>query len=205
MSSSIYGALLVFVAAAAVIRAVGILLLTVRQSRYFARAVAKPKSAADLVTAPEPPLLGLVAMWLLWTLDLRTSPSPSDWVLAVGAAVAAASGWGLILWAAASFPAVSPGHYILPEQKLVTTGAYAFVRNPLYAGALLVWFGLAAAYSSPVVLAITLLYVLPGYWVYMRSEERMLLSYFGEPYARYCARVGMFWPRFRPRSGSVQR
>jgi protein-S-isoprenylcysteine O-methyltransferase Ste14 len=107
----------------------------------------------------------------------------------------AALGWAVILWAVRSFPGVSPGHYVLPEQRIVSDGAYGLVRHPLYLGALLIWCALALAFWSPVTLAVTVLYVVPAYWSYVRSEERMLLSHFGDEYARYRARVGMLFPR----------
>jgi len=77
----------------------------------------------------------------------------------------------------------------------VTAGPYRHLRHPLYSGALLIWASLSVAFISWLVLAITVVYVLPAYLIYMRSEERMLLAHFGEPYASYRNRVGMLLPR----------
>jgi protein-S-isoprenylcysteine O-methyltransferase Ste14 len=65
----------------------------------------------------------------------------------------------------------------------------------MYLGVFLIWLGLAVAFRSPVASLLTVLYVIPAYLVYMRSEEAMLSSEFGPAYERYRARVGMVLPR----------
>jgi len=55
----------------------------------------------------------------------------------------------------------------------------------------------AAASGSLAVLAITLLYVVPVYVLYSRSEERMMLADFGARYQRYQRSTGMRVPRIR--------
>lgn len=201
MSVATHQIILWIVAGAALVRSVGILLLKLRQHRYLKRAVASPKSWRHHCTEPEPPLLGIVALVLLNSVA-ASAPSWTGAVFAVGGLLLASAGWFLIVWAVRAFPTVSPGHYVLPEQQLVTAGPYGHIRNPLYAGAILIWLALALAFESGVALGITVLYVLPGYLVYMRSEEKMLLGHFGEPYARYRESVGMLFPRLRSRCGS---
>jgi protein-S-isoprenylcysteine O-methyltransferase Ste14 len=196
-TATVYQVVLALIAGAALIRSIGILLLKARQIRYRNRAAAKPTAWQDLCTEPEPPLLGVVAVVLLFTLP-TTAPSWFDAALASFGLALAAAGWGLIAWAVRSFPAVSPGHYILPEQQIVTAGPYGHVRHPLYSGALLIWISLSVGFSSSVILAITVLYVLPAYLIYMRSEEHMLLAHFGESYAAYRNRVGMLFPGLAP-------
>jgi protein-S-isoprenylcysteine O-methyltransferase Ste14 len=204
VSAIAYQIILALVAGAALIRSIGILLLKVRQLRYRRRAVTKPTAWQDLCTEPEPPLLGIVALVLLVSLP-EAAPSREASVLAFAGLLFAIAGWGLIAWAVHAFPALSPGHYILPEQQIVTAGPYGHLRHPLYTGALLIWVSLSLAFSSGVILGITLLYVLPAYLVYMRSEERMLLAHFGEPYARYRDRVGMLFPRLGSRRSRTSR
>jgi protein-S-isoprenylcysteine O-methyltransferase Ste14 len=65
----------------------------------------------------------------------------------------------------------------------------------------LLWLALAAAFSSLAAFLVTILYVIPSYWLYVRSEERMMLEQFGEPYQTYQARTGMLFPKLR-RSGA---
>jgi protein-S-isoprenylcysteine O-methyltransferase Ste14 len=202
MSAETHQVILWIVAGAALVRSGGILLLKIRQRHYLDRAVAAPKGWRNHCTEPEPPLLGVVALILLYSQD-ASAPSPAGAALAVVGLLSASAGWLLISWAAKSFPAVSPGHYVLPEQQIVRAGPYGHIRNPLYAGAILVWLGLGAAFESQVVLAITLLYVLPGYLIYIRSEEEMLLRHFGGSYDRYRRDVGMLFPRLRAWRGSA--
>jgi protein-S-isoprenylcysteine O-methyltransferase Ste14 len=178
----------------ALVRSVAILALKLRQFRYGRRAVAKPKGWQDLCTEPEPPLMGIVALVLLASLP-TSPPSRASAILAVLGLALSVGGWLLNLWAVRSFPTVSPGHYILPEQRMVTAGPYAHIRNPIYAGVLLMWISLAVGFRSLPILGITLLYVLPAYLVYIRAEERMLLAHFGAPYARYCEQVGRLFPK----------
>jgi protein-S-isoprenylcysteine O-methyltransferase Ste14 len=204
MSPTTIQIILYFVAAAAIVRSVGILLLKIRQLRYLKRSVAAPKGWRDRCTEPEPPLLGVVALVLLaWTAPTTSSPVASAFAFALAGLSCAAAGWFLIVWAVVAFPDVSPGHYVLPEQRIVTAGPYGHVRNPLYVGAILIWLGLALAFQSGVTIAITLLYVLPGYLANIRSEETMLLEHFGEPYARYLENVGALLPRLGPWHGST--
>jgi len=54
------------------------------------------------------------------------------------------------------------------------------VRHPIYLGALLIWSGLSLCFLSYVVAAITALYVIAAYVLYIRSEERIMLDTFGE-------------------------
>jgi protein-S-isoprenylcysteine O-methyltransferase Ste14 len=177
MSPTTIQIILYFVAAAAIVRSVGILLLKIRQLRYLKRSVAAPKGWRDRCTEPEPPLLGVVALVLLaWTAPTTSSPVASAFAFALAGLSCAAAGWFLIVWAVVAFPDVSPGHYVLPEQRIVTAGPYGHTRNPLYVGAIL---------------------------ANIRSEETMLLEHFGEPYARYLENVGALLPRLGPWHGST--
>ena len=85
----------------------------------------------------------------------------------------------------------------LPGQRVVSGGPYAVVRHPLYVAAFLIWLALALAFASPVALAFTVLYVIPGYVIYIRSEEEMLVAHLGDAYGRYQRDVGRLCPRLR--------
>lgn len=88
------------------------------------------------------------------------------------------------------------GHFIKHEHPLITTGAYGFVRNPMYLGVILIWLGAGIAYRELEVLLLAVFYVAPAYVLYGRSEDKMLLLEFGAEYARYRERVGAFLPRW---------
>ena len=195
MSVNVFQIVLCLVLGGALVRFIIIMAQKLgRQIRYAKRAVARPTGWQDLCTEPEPPLMGIVALVLLASLP-TSPPSRSSAIFALLGLALSLGGWLLNLWAFRSFPTVSTGHYILPEQQIVTAGPYGHIRNPIYAGVLLMWISLAAAFRSPTILAITLLYVLPAYLIYIRAEERMLLAHFGEPYARYCKEVGRLFPQ----------
>jgi protein-S-isoprenylcysteine O-methyltransferase Ste14 len=198
MELIVYRLALGFVALAALGRVTGIFALKLfRQTRYSRDAVAYPTSWRDRCTVPEPPLLG--ATTLLLVLWHRVPVELSAAVLArtAAATLLALLAVILMLWALRAFPGVSTGHYVLPNQRLVSSGPYGLVRHPLYLAAFFVWLAVALAFASPAALAITALYVIPGYVIYIRSEEEMLLTHLGEPYRRYRDEVGMLLPRLR--------
>ena len=125
------------------------------------------------------PLGFLFAAFYLW----RARP---DWIsLLVGVVGAAA---GLLLRAMAS------GH-VKKNEVLTTTGPYAYSRNPLYLGSIIIAAGFAiAARDFWVALAIVALFVLI-YVPVIRAEEAFLRNRFAG-YDEYARRV----PRLLPRS-----
>ena len=55
----------------------------------------------------------------------------------------------MVLWGVRSLgPNLTPGTEPLPDADLVTTGAYAHVRHPIYAGAVLLLAGYTLAWSN---------------------------------------------------------
>jgi protein-S-isoprenylcysteine O-methyltransferase Ste14 len=191
------------VAIVALQRVVVIFYFTVtRLWAYRKTAVAIPTSWSDFVTYPEPPLL-LVLAGLLWLGDVPpTEPSILQSVRVVSAAAVALAAFAFGIWALRSIPGVSPGHYVLPDQAVMTGGAYGFVRHPLYLQAILVWLTIALGFGSLAAFVITALYVIPAYVLFARSEEKMMLEQMGEAYSSYRERVGMFLPRLWRASGN---
>ena len=141
---------------------------------YRKRAVATPTSWSDLITYPEPPLLLVLTLFLWHAHSNPAEPSVLELARAGTAAVLALAALGLQIWALRSIPGISPGYYILPEQEVSTAGPYGFVRHPLYLGAIIVWLSIALVFWSFATLLIALLYVVPGYVIYSRSEEEMM-------------------------------
>lgn len=133
-----------------------------RLRAYRKSAVALPTSWIDFVTYPEPPLL-LVVTNLVWLGDVHPAEaSMLESVRATSAAALALAAFVLGVWALRSIPGVSPGHYVLPNQAVVTGGAYGLVRHPLYLQAILIWLSVALGFASSSVFAITLVYVVPA-------------------------------------------
>jgi protein-S-isoprenylcysteine O-methyltransferase Ste14 len=189
---------LAIVSIAALGRVVGILVLKLRQARHTREAVALPRSWQDLCTVPEPYLLGVTTLALWLGREVSADPSLAELSQAGAGALLGLLAIGLMLWVLDAFPTVSTGHYVLRDQRVVREGPYALVRHPLYLAAYLVWAAVAIGFGSPVALGLTVAYVIPGYWIYMRAEERMLLAHLGDAYARYREEVGMLVPRPRP-------
>ena len=74
--------------------------------------------------------------------------------------------------------------------SLVTSGIFAFSRNPMYLGLVLLlsgwalWLGTASPWFVPPLFAILI------YWMQIVPEERALAALFAESYVAYRRRVG---------------
>lgn len=130
--------------------------------------------------------------WLPVPLLLGMVVSPV--VAPVPGAVLVAAGEGLRLWAV--------GHIGLPSRtrgdgahRVVETGPYARVRNPLYVGNLLIFVGLGVM-TWPWALAVGPLLAVHYHHI-VAWEESNLAVKLGEPYLAYLRRV----PRWLPRGG----
>ena len=87
-----------------------------------------------------------------------------------------------------------------PPKKLITTGLYAYIRNPMILGLLLLLLGLGVLFGSlclififtPLFISINVLYL-------KAIEEKEMEKKFGENYLEYKKRVPMFIPSLRRR------
>jgi protein-S-isoprenylcysteine O-methyltransferase Ste14 len=72
-----------------------------------------------------------------------------------------------------------------PDQEVVKTGPYRFMRHPSYTGSMLVYIGLGLSLGNVIGLAVMM--VLPFIIFYLRAavEERIMVSIFGEYYRNY--------------------
>jgi protein-S-isoprenylcysteine O-methyltransferase Ste14 len=127
-------------------------------------------------------LLGLLALWLA---------APTGGYLIAGVVVAGA-GEALRLWASG---------YLEKDRRLATGGPYAWTRNPLYLGSLLVGVGFTLATGR--LLLLILLVALFGaiYFPVMKREAARLEAAFPVDYSRYSSRVPLLVPRI-PREHS---
>lgn len=98
-------------------------------------------------------LIGLAAPLLprhvnLGAADFMLNRVDPTWIRWAGALVIAL-GALMLVWGARSLgPNLTPGTEPLPQAELVTTGAYAHVRHPIYAGAVLLLAGYTLAWSN---------------------------------------------------------
>jgi protein-S-isoprenylcysteine O-methyltransferase Ste14 len=94
--------------------------------------------------------------------------------------------------------------YVRKNTELTQTGPYAYTRNPLYLGSMMIAFGFAVAAASWVILV-----VLAGlfgviYLPTIRSEEQFLREHFAE-FAEYARRVPRLLPRLTAAPGEGER
>ena len=83
-------------------------------------------------------------------------------------------------------------------EMLTTSGPYAFMRNPLYAGSFLIGAGLAVAGGSWLWLVLFLGFFVVVYRPTISAEAERLTEQFGQGYVDYAAEVPDFIPRLTP-------
>lgn len=153
------------------------------------------RNLAFIVVVP-----GLGGFWVPWRILARTRDSliPGAWE-AVPVTVAGAA---LYAWCAWNFAAVgggTPGPWDAPS-RLVATGPYRWVRNPVYIGALLVVLGESWLFLSLPLLAYAGSMAACFHLFILGYEEPALRRRFGRAYLEYRQAVPRWIPR-RPRSG----
>ena len=74
------------------------------------------------------------------------------------------------------------------KTELVTTGIYAFSRNPAFLGFDFMYIGVLLMYCNVLTLGFSLFAMIMLH-LQILQEERFLASTFGEPYREYCRRV----------------
>jgi protein-S-isoprenylcysteine O-methyltransferase Ste14 len=86
-------------------------------------------------------------------------------------------------------------------ETLTTSGPYAFVRNPLYAGSFLIGAGLAVAGGTWLWLVLFFGFFAVVYGPTVTAEAERLTEQFGQRYVDYSAAVPAFIPRLTPFRG----
>lgn len=96
--------------------------------------------------------------------------------------------------------------YAIKNDKLTTSGPYAFVRNPLYLGTFLIAIGFVIVLKSDpvwiewIVGGIFLLALSFMYYRTINGEQGMLLEKFKDAYSNYCKQVPAMIPTLVPYS-----
>jgi len=147
-------------------------------------------------------LIALAPAWLNWTW------SGPRWLQILGGAglvisvligvwAAGQMGWKRLLFVPALFP---PGEmaqrYDVP-QRLVVSGPYRYVRNPLYVTDMTL-IGSTALLTQNWFLVVALAVYVAQLVMQLRLEERELRNRFGAQYERYLKAVPRFIPRLTP-------
>lgn len=87
-----------------------------------------------------------------------------------------------------------------PPPKLITTGLYAYIRNPMLLGLFLLMLGLGVLFGSlSLIFIFTPLFILLNVLYLKAIEEKEMEKKFGEEYLEYKKKVPMFIPRLKKR------
>jgi protein-S-isoprenylcysteine O-methyltransferase Ste14 len=95
------------------------------------------------------------------------------------------------------------GH-LRKHQRLAVSGPYAFTRNPLYFGSVLLAAGFSVASHSWISTVLLAAYLAIFYPVVIRREQSELKTLYGDAFVQYAARVPAFWPRLSPATASPE-
>ena len=105
-------------------------------------------------------------------------------------------GAGVALWCVATFVVAGRGTPAPfdPPRRLVISGPYHFIRNPMYWGATLALGGAGVFYQSIALVAYAVLFWAAAHGFVCGYEEPTLRGLFGQEYAGYCRHVRRWWP-----------
>lgn len=135
------------------------------------------------------------------------SVTPVTWI--IGGLLLALGTW-LIVWGIVYIQKVGEGH---PEEvlgaelspttvRLITTGPFAYTRNPLGLGCVLVNLGIQVAYGTLAGAVLAPVVMIGLFLVLLPTEEKGLAERFGEDYEVYRREVPFLLPRLRPWDGT---
>jgi protein-S-isoprenylcysteine O-methyltransferase Ste14 len=142
-----------------------------------------------------------IALWTyfvpLWIVGRGAFAHPRPWawlVVAIGAVIGLPCVWEFA-WRGLGTPAPFD-----PPRRLVISGPYRWVRNPMYVGMGIALVGEAIVFPN---VTTTLLILVVVLWVAVTFlivgfEEPTLRRMFGSDYERYCQHVRRWIPRLKP-------
>jgi len=87
---------------------------------------------------------------------------------------------------------------------LITAGPFAYVRNPLYLGNMLLYAGVGVMSRAlfPWLLGVAVIWFYLQYYLIVTKEEEYLAQRFGAAYEDYKKHVWRFWPRVMKYKGA---
>jgi protein-S-isoprenylcysteine O-methyltransferase Ste14 len=101
---------------------------------------------------------------------------------------------GLILWGTAVIQLVTG----FSKGRLVTTGAYGIVRDPIYSSATFFIFPAIALMTLTWVYLVVSVFLYAGVVIFIGKEEKQLTKAFGKEFEDYMARVDRLIPFKKP-------
>ena len=99
----------------------------------------------------------------------------------------------IAIWGAFSLGEFAGDLRLKSGHKVVKTGAYHYIRHPLYAGLIFWCIGSLLFFKSFLFLIFVVL--VSAIYLEAKSEEKALISAFSEEYESYRATTGMFLPK----------
>ena len=102
--------------------------------------------------------------------------------------------FGIILWGAAVIQLMTG----FSKGKLVTTGAYGVVRNPIYSSVTFFILPGVALLTLTWVYLVASVFLYAGVMIFIGTEEKQLTKAFGKEYKDYLARIDRLVPFKKP-------
>jgi protein-S-isoprenylcysteine O-methyltransferase Ste14 len=87
---------------------------------------------------------------------------------------------------------------VVPTERLVVSGFYRYVRNPMYLGVLMLIAGQCVLFRSSALWEYWGVVALGFHLFVLAYEEPTLRGKFGESYVEFCQNVPRWMPRLRP-------
>lgn len=88
--------------------------------------------------------------------------------------------------------------------RLITTGPFAYVRNPLYVGNFFITAGIAVFSGTIWFIVLTVLAFAVQYFFIVEYEESILREKFGAEYDSYCKTVPAWFAKRRPKLEEIE-
>ncbi len=107
--------------------------------------------------------------------------------------------FGAVLWSAAIFQLLTG----FPKGKLVTTGAYGVVRNPIYSSVTFFILPAVTLLTYIWVFLVPSLFLYAGVLLFIGTEEKQLTHAFGKVYEDYLTKIDRQVPFKKPDSRQV--
>jgi protein-S-isoprenylcysteine O-methyltransferase Ste14 len=123
--------------------------------------------------------------------NIATLPASVSFLKYVGCA------WlllGIMYWGTAIVQLITG----FPKGKLVTTGAYGLVRNPIYSSATFFILPAVSLITLTWVYFVPALFLYVGVMIFIGTEEKQLTQVFGQEYINYMAKVDRLVPFKKP-------
>lgn len=146
---------------------------------------------------------GVMGGMIPWAITQWQSARPFQ-ALQIAGAILVAAGLAAIIEAFARFALVGEGTPapVAPTRRLVISGTYRYVRNPMYLAVAAIIFGQALTFGSIPVAVYGVLFLLTTHVFVVGYEEPTLLRGYGPQYDAYRTAVRRWLPRLKPWSPS---